>query len=281
MLGNKKKIVILGSPIAHSMSPAIHNYWLKKYKILGTYKTLKTDNKDLEKTLNYLKNKEYIGANITIPLKEKVVNFVDKIDKAALLTKAINTLIFHKKKIIEGKNTDIYGFKKSISNLKEKKTAVVIGSGGAARAVIYGLLDLNFRQIIIFNKTLSKAKKLKKDMEKISYFKKTKIIIKNFNKLKNSLHNTSLLVNTTPLGMKGFKTLKLPIERLNKNTVVFDLIYNPLETFLLKQAKQNGNKTINGLKMLLYQAQNSFYLWFKKKPKITKELENKIKEKIK
>ena len=281
MFGNKKKIVILGSPIDHSMSPAIHNYWLKKYKISGIYKTLKTDIKDLKKTLNYLKNKGYVGANVTIPLKEKVVNFTDKVDKVVFTTKAINTLIFHKKKGIEGKNTDVYGFKKSISSIKEKKTAVIIGSGGAARAVVYGLLDLNFRQIVIINKTLSKAKKLKKDMEKLFHFKKPKIIIKNFNQLKNSLNNVSLLVNTTPLGMKGFKILKLPIKRLNKNTVVFDLIYNPLETFLLKQAKQNGNKTINGLKMLLYQAQSSFFLWFKKKPKITKELENKIKEKIK
>ena len=98
MFGNKKKIVILGSPIDHSMSPAINNYWLKKYKISGTYKKLKTDIKDLKKTLNYLKSKGYVGANVTIPLKEKVVNFTDKVDKVVFTTKAINTLIFHKKK---------------------------------------------------------------------------------------------------------------------------------------------------------------------------------------
>ena len=119
-------------------------------------------------------------------------------------------------------------------------------------------------------------------MEKIFPSKKnSKISLKKLNQLEKSLNNINLLINTTPLGMKGFKNFILPIKKLDKNVVVFDLIYNPLETFLLKQAKQNGNKTINGLKMLLYQAQNSFFQWFRKKPRITKELENKIKEKIK
>ena len=111
--------------------------------------------------------------------------------------------------------------------------------------------------------------------------KKSKISLKKLNQLEKSLNNINLLINTTPLGMKGFKNFILPIKKLDKNVVVFDLIYNPLETLLLKQAKQYGNKTINGLKMLLYQAQNSFFQWFQKKPRITKELENKIKEKIK
>ena len=143
MSGNKKKIAVMGFPIKHSLSPTIHNYWLKKNNIKGSYTTIKTPLNKLEKTIATLCNKDYIGVNLTIPLKEQAVKLLDKTDSIVNFTKAVNTLVFHKNKFVEGRNTDVIGFKNSLlesSKSKIREKAIIIGNGGAARAILYCLI---------------------------------------------------------------------------------------------------------------------------------------------
>ena len=285
MKNDKKELAILGFPINHSFSPTIHTYWMKKYNINGTYKKIKTSTKRLKKIVKNLCSLGYRGVNLTIPLKEETISILNKSDNIVKITKSVNTLIFHNKNLIEGINTDVYGFKKSLYEItkgKNKGKALVIGSGGAARAVVYGLIDMNYKEIVIVYRTKKKARQLKKDMEKQHQkLGKKKIALKNIKNIEDEISNTNLLVNTTPLGMKGFPKMAFSLEKLNKKTSVFDLVYNPLETELIKFAKKNGNKNTNGLKMLLYQAQLSFSFWFNKKPNISKQLEDILRKKIK
>ena len=287
MRGSKKikKVAILGYPIRHSLSPKIHNYWLKKNNIFGTYIPIETPLKKLKESITRLCKQDYVGANLTIPLKENAINFLDKTDTTVDSIKAVNTLIFHDKKFIEGKNTDVLGFKTSLKESMKtttKEKAIIIGNGGAARAILYSLVTLKYKQIVICARKRTKSEQLRKDMEKLQFKNsKTVIILKNIENIEEETEETNLLVNTTPLGMKGFPDIFFSFDKLNKNALVFDVVYNPLETNLLKQTRKRGNKTINGLRMLLYQAQGGFKAWFHKKPKITKELENFLKEEIK
>ena len=150
------KIAILGYPIKHSLSPKIHNYWLKKMNINGEYSAIKTPIKNLEKTIKNLSKKGYKGLNLTIPLKEEALKYINKKNKIVDIIGAANVLIFSEKGYIEGKNTDVYGFKKSILDLvknKRKELAIVIGSGGAARAIVYVLIQMKYKKIIIYNRT--------------------------------------------------------------------------------------------------------------------------------
>ena len=276
----KKKLAILGHPIKNSLSPKMHNYWLKKLNINGNYKLIDTPLSNFKKKINYLSKKNYKGLNLTIPLKEEAIKFLNKKDKIVKLTGAVNVLIFSKKKI-EGKNTDVYGFKKSLINIvknKKKDTAIIIGAGGAARAVLFVLIEMKYKKIFLFNRSNNNLKKIKKDFSKL---KKNGIFYKNFSFINSFLNKTNLLVNTTPLGMKGFPKLNINVNNLKKNSSVFDLIYNPLETKLIKDSKKNGLKNTNGLDMLIYQAQRSFNYWFKKTPKITKELKKILEKEIK
>tara|TARA_Y100000590_G_scaffold420886_1_gene524044 strand:+ start:1224 stop:2069 length:846 start_codon:yes stop_codon:yes gene_type:complete len=279
------KIGILGHPIKHSLSPKIHNYWLKEMGINGKYNAIETPINNLKKTIENLNNKGYIGLNLTIPLKEEALKYINKKNKTVDIIGAANVLIFSKKGYIEGKNTDVYGFKKSILDLvknKKKETAAVIGSGGAARAIVYVLIKMNFKKIILFNRTKKNAEIIKNDFQKKFAKKiKTKINCENLKKMKNSIEQLNLLINTTPMGMKNFPNLNIDIKKLKKDAAVFDLIYNPLETKLIKESKKRGIKNRNGLDMLIYQAQKSFYYWLNKTPKITNELKKILEREIK
>ena len=279
------KIAILGYPIKHSLSPKIHNYWLKKMNINGEYSAIKTPIKNLEKTIKNLSKKGYKGLNLTIPLKEEALKYINKKNKIVDIIGAANVLIFSKKGYIEGKNTDVYGFKKSILDLvknKRKELAIVIGSGGAARAIVYVLIQMKYKKIIIYNRTKKNAEIIKKDLlEKHPKNLPTKINCENLKKIKNNIKKTNLLINTTPMGMKNFPNLNINIKDLKLDAAVFDLIYNPLETKLIKESNKRGIKNTNGLDMLIYQAQKSFYYWLNKTPKITEKLKKILKKDIK
>jgi len=281
----KKKIAILGHPIKHTLSPKMHNYWLKELKINGKYEAINTPVQNLEKTIEKLNKHGYKGVNLTIPLKEEALKYLDKKDKLVNITGAANVLIFSKQGQIEGKNTDVFGFKKSLINLvknKERKIAIVIGGGGAARAVLCALIEMRYKKIIIFNRTKKNAEKIRKDFIKnFSSNLKIKIVCENLKNLKRNLEKTDLFVNTTPMGMKNFPALNISIEKLKVSSVIFDLIYNPLETKLIKEAKKRGIKNTNGLDMLIYQAQKSFYYWLNKKPKTTNKLKKILEKEIK
>ena len=279
------KIAILGYPIKHSLSPKIHNYWLKEMKINGKYTAIKTPIKNLEKTIKNLSNKGYKGLNLTIPLKEEVLKYINSKNKIVDIIGAANVLIFSKKGHVKGKNTDVYGFKKSILKLvknKRKEIAIVIGSGGAARAIVYVLIQMNYKKIIIYNRTKKNAEIIKKDLlKKHSSKLQTKINCENLKKIKNNIKKTNLLINTTPMGMKNFPNLNIDIKDLRRDAAVFDLIYNPLETKLIKESNKRGIKNTNGLDMLIYQAQKSFYYWLNKTPKITDKLKEILESEIK
>ena len=279
------KIAILGYPIKHSLSPKIHNYWLKEMKINGKYTAIKTPIKNLEKTIKNLSNKGYKGLNLTIPLKEEVLKYINSKNKIVDIIGAANVLIFSKKGHVKGKNTDVYGFKKSILKLvknKRKEIAIVIGSGGAARAIVYVLIQMNYKKIIIYNRTKKNAEIIKKDLlKKHSRKLQTKINCENLKKIKNNIKKTNLLINTTPMGMKNFPNLNIDIKDLRRDAAVFDLIYNPLETKLIKESNKRGIKNTNGLDMLIYQAQKSFFYWLNKTPKITEKLKKILEKEIK
>ena len=279
------KIAILGYPIKHSLSPKIHNYWLKEMKINAKYTAIKTPIKNLEKTIKNLSNKGYKGLNLTIPLKEEVLKYINSKNKIVDIIGAANVLIFSKKGHVKGKNTDVYGFKKSILKLvknKRKEIAIVIGSGGAARAIVYVLIQMNYKKIIIYNRTKKNAEIIKKDLlKKHSSKLQTKINCENLKKIKNNIKKTNLLINTTPMGMKNFPNLNIDIKDLRRDAAVFDLIYNPLETKLIKESNKRGIKNTNGLDMLIYQAQKSFFYWLNKTPKITEKLKKILEKEIK
>ena len=279
------KIAILGYPIKHTLSPKMHNYWLKELGISGKYEAIKTPVKNFKKTIKKLCNKSYKGVNLTLPLKEEALKYLNKKDRIVDFVGATNVLIFSKQNVIEGKNTDVYGFKKSLIKLvknKKRKTAIIIGSGGSARAVLCALIEMRYKKISIFNRTKKNAEKIRKDfIKKFSSNLKIKIISKNLKNLKRNLKETDLLVNATPIGMKNFSGLNISVEKLRTDSAVFDLVYNPLETKLIKDSKKRGIKNTNGLDMLMYQAQKSFYYWLNKKPKITNKLKKILEKEIK
>ena len=234
-----RKAFIIGSPIEHSLSPKLHEYWLKQYGIDGSYEALNVPPEYLAKTVKALPGKHYVGGNVTIPHKEKVMMLCDEIDQAALAVGAVNTLKFEHGKI-KGYNTDVFGFTENLktqgADLSIIKSALVIGAGGAARAVIIALMKNNIKASIT-NRTYSNAEKLSKDF-------KCQII--NWEDKQKHWGEFQLIVNTTSLGMKGNEALEIDLNNANAECVVNDIVYNPLETEFLKHAREVGLKQSMG-----------------------------------
>ncbi|MEI7668726.1 MAG: shikimate dehydrogenase [Pseudomonadota bacterium] len=262
---NNNKLAVIGSPISHSLSPRLHNFWLNKYNIDAVYEAIEVKSEDLASFLRSLDKNGFIGINITIPHKEESLKYVDYKDEFATSIGAINTIIVKNGKLI-GSNTDAYGFIASLKNQQvqiHKTRALIIGAGGAAKAVCAGLVAEN-AELIIANRNLNRAEELSTNFGNI------KVI--SLDEIDSYLNDISLLVNTTSLGMKNQPELEISLKSLPKSAIVTDIVYNPLMTNLLKQAQENGNKTIDGLWMLLYQAQKAFSLWFDIEPEVNEEL---------
>ncbi|MDA5557365.1 shikimate dehydrogenase [Shimia sp. MMG029] len=255
---------VIGNPIAHSKSPLLHGHWLKKYEISGHYIPMEVAADDLEDVLRAMPRMGFVGCNVTLPHKERVVQFVDQITDRATLIGAVNTLIFRSDGSIMGDNTDGYGF---IENLRdgapdwraENGAAVVLGAGGAARAVVASLLDAGVPEILITNRTRVRAERLRED-----FGARVKVI--EWVQAGNILEEAATLVNTTSLGMAGKSELRIPMDGLRSETVVTDLVYNPLVTNFLKTAQERGCVTVDGLGMLLHQAVPGFERWFGRRP---------------
>lgn len=266
----KLKAGVIGDPIAHSMSPKIHQFFLEKNNINGSYKAIKIAKEDLQKEVKKLVDEGFKGFNVTLPHKEEIFKLCDHASKTALLTKAVNTVIITDDGKIFGHNSDAQGF---LKNLEEEvpdfdlknKAAFVIGAGGAARAVIYSLIKAGMKEIYISNRSEEKAEKLIADFA--DFLDQEKCQAKFLNKIdfEKNLSNCDLLVNTTCLGMKGKDELEINIEAINKKAVIYDIVYNPLMTNLLQKANNNGNKIVTGIGMLVYQALVGFEAWFGKK----------------
>lgn len=255
---------VIGSPIAHSKSPQIHGHWLKTLGIKGAYIPLDVAPEDLEQVIRTLPKMGFVGANITIPHKEAVMDIVDIVTDRATLIGAINTLIFRADGKILGDNTDGYGF---LENLRsgapdwnpKAGPAAIFGAGGAARAVIASLLDAGVPEIMLSNRTRVRADKLR------SVFG-ARVTVYDWVQAGNMLDYASLLVNTTSLGMVGKAELRVPLDGLRPGTVVTDLVYAPLKTKLLQTAEEMGCITVDGLGMLLHQAVPGFERWFGTRP---------------
>ena len=268
----KIKAGVIGSPINHSLSPCIHNFWLQKYGINCSYEAIEVKENNLGKFVKNLSKKGYAGVNVTVPYKQKVSEYLDKLSDKAIKIGAVNTVIVKKDGSLFGDNTDSYGF---IENLKDHQPitqkinkndiAIIIGAGGAARAIIVALLDAGFSSIKIVNRTRRNAEKL------VEYLGGA-IEVVSWNERNDVIKNAVILVNTTTLGMKGEPTLNIILNKLPCTAVVVDIVYSPLETELLKKAKFNGNPTVNGIGMLLHQARPAFKSWFGFLPPVTEEL---------
>ena len=261
---------VMGWPVDHSRSPALHGYWLKTYGIHGSYVRLPVRPEDLAKALRELPAMGYAGVNLTVPHKEAALDLVDEISPQGRRIGAVNTIFVGANGRLTATNTDAYGF---IANLKsgaphfEAKAApaVVLGAGGAARAVCVALQDAGVPEICVINRTTARAEKLAHDLG-------GSLIAAPWSERARRLKTAGLLVNTTVLGMKGQDPLDLDLHALSPAATVTDIVYVPLETRLLAAARARGNTTVDGLGMLLYQAQPGFEGWFGFRPEVTPEL---------
>ena len=260
---------VIGSPIAHSKSPALHTHWLKTLGIAGHYIPIDVAQEDLEHIIKTLPKMGFVGVNVTVPYKEKVMDFADLVTDRAALIGSANTLIFRKDGKIHADNTDSYGF---IQNLRQKAPdwdpkagpAAILGAGGAARAVIAALVEVGVPEILISNRTKARAEKLKADFGK-------RLRVVDWVQAENMIEEAATVINTTSLGMVGKPPLRVPLDGLQKGTLVTDLVYAPLMTHLLNEANEAGCVTVDGLGMLLHQAVPAFERWFGVRPQVTDE----------
>ena len=259
-----KTLGIFGYPISHTLSPAMHNAVIKALGLDMVYLPFEVKPSNLKEAINGIKSLGIIGVNITIPHKESVIRFLDDISEEARLVGAVNTIVNKDRKLV-GYNTDGSGY---MASLKEElgfnpksKRIIIIGAGGAARGILAALATQKPKSITVANRTLSRAVSLIKTFK--GKFRDTRFeaIDLDNNMLKMSFNSVDLLINTTSVGMKQSKALKIPLETLPKIAIVSDIIYNPLETLLLKKAKKIGLTTHGGLGMLVHQGARSFKLW--------------------
>lgn len=260
------KAGVIGNPISHSLSPKLHNYWLKRYGLSGSYIALQVADDDLEKTIRSLPEKGFIGANVTLPHKVSVLQFAHNITDRATLIGAANTLIFKEDGRIFADNTDGYGF---LANLKQgapnwnpkSGPAAIFGAGGAARAIIVALADAGVPEILLSNRTRPKAEALRAEFG-------ARIRVVDWVQAGTMLADANIVINTTSLGMKGAQDLKVPLDDLRADAVVTDIVYTPLRTPFLVAAEQIGCTTVDGLGMLLHQGVPGFERWFGTRPEV-------------
>lgn len=272
---NMKKAFVCGHPIKHSRSPILHGYWLEKYNISGSYKPIEIEPEKLRDFIASLKENGFAGGNFTIPHKEAIFNLVDEVDEVATKIGAVNTIWFEDEKLM-GTNTDAYGFAKNLDaqqptwcKFADTKSVLVLGAGGASRAILFALLDRGFKKIYLANRTIEKAENLAVEFS-------DRIIPLALEDIDQMINKISLLINTTSIGMNMMDRFPFSISKLSKEAIVTDIVYTPLQTNLLIEAKEQGNQTVDGLGMLLHQAVPGFEKWFGKKPEVTGELRDII-----
>ena len=257
---------VIGSPVGHSRSPALHGHWLQRYGIAGHYVPLDIAQADLEAALRLLPRLGFVGCNVTIPHKERVLQLADTVSDRASLIGAANTLIYKPDGKLHADNTDGYGF---LANLRQEVPhwhppagpAAVLGAGGAARAVVAALLDAGVPEVRIANRTRARSDALRLEFG-------ARLNVYDWVEAGDMLHDTLTVVNTTALGMIGKPELRIPLTALSPRTVVCDLVYAPLRTGLLEDAAALGCTTVDGLGMLLHQAAPGFERWFGRRPDV-------------
>jgi len=257
-----KKYLVIGNPIEHSLSPKLHNHWIKENKINATYDKKQLNESDIKEIIDEIKKGKIDGINVTVPFKKSIIPFLDQLTSVAKEVQSVNT-IFKKDNKVVGDNTDIGGFEKGLKyinyNLKNKNV-FILGAGGVVPSIILVLKRLGAAKIILSNRTKKKADDLKKkytDLEIIDWGKTP-----DFN----------MIINATSLGLKNDDQIKLNYADIGKNKLFYDIIYNPSKTKFLSKAKQLGNQIENGKMMFIYQAQLAFKIWHNILPKIDNRL---------
>ena len=256
-----KKYLVIGNPIEHSLSPKLHNYWIKKNKINAVYDKKLLNEGDIENVIFQVKKGEINGINVTVPFKKSVIPFLDELSLEANKSQSVNTIYKENDKII-GHNTDIGGFELGLRHLKydvKNKKIFILGAGGVVSSIILALKKMGASKIILSNRTKQKAKDLKKifsDLEVLNWGETPKF---------------DMVINATSLGLKNNDEIELNYNVIGTNRLFFDVIYNPRQTNFLKKAKKLGNKTENGKMMFIYQAHQAFTIWHKVMPNIDDE----------
>ena len=274
----EKKFGIIGKPLSHSLSPTLHNFWFKKYKVYANYSLIEIELDEIEGIIKKIRNKDLQGINVTVPYKQAVIPFLDSLINDAKKTLSVNTISLNKDGKVVGDNTDVYGLERSfISKLDEQnitqKNFLILGAGGVTPSIIYALSKKGIKNISISNRTIKKAENIK------NIFSFIKII--QWENIEAEAINADVVINATSLGLKNGNNFKQEFMTTKPNLIYYDIIYNPEETKMIKNFKKRNIQTFNGLEMFLYQGQKSFSLWNKIDPKLDAELKQIIMSKLK
>ena len=251
-----KKFFVIGNPIEHSLSPKLHNYWIKKNNIEAVYDKKKLNENDLKNIVYEVKEKKISGINVTVPFKKAIIPFLEELTLEANETHSVNMIYLNNGKVI-GHNTDIEGFELGIKHCKfdvKDKKVFILGAGGVVPSMIYSLNKMKASKIIISNRTKKKANDLKnsfKDINVVDW---------------GEIPNFDMIINATSIGLKNEDGIKFDYSAAGPDKFFYDVIYNPKETIFLKRAKLFGNRTENGKMMFIYQALKSFNIWHKIEP---------------
>ena len=256
-----KKYFVIGNPINHSLSPKLHNYWLKQNNINAVYEKIKLEENEIENFIYKIKKQEISGCNVTVPFKKTVIPFLDKLSSEAEDTQSVNTICFHNGDLV-GHNTDIRGFQAAIKSLNYKvkdKKILILGAGGVVPSIIFALNKMEALKITVSNRTYKRAKNLKSQFNEIN--------IVNW----GEFPDFDMIINATSLGLNN-EAINLDTLNTRNGKLFYDVIYNPSETNFLKKGKSLGNQIENGKLMFIYQAFEAFKLWHDVEPNINNKV---------
>jgi|TARA_B100001093_G_scaffold263412_1_gene251798 shikimate dehydrogenase len=269
----EKKYGIIGRPLSHSLSPLLHNFWFKKNNIKASYSLIETEKEKIKDVISKIRTRDLYGVNVTVPYKQEVIPYLDLVINDAKETASVNTIYLNDENKVIGENTDVYGFEQSFINKINhenltKKSFLILGAGGVTSSLIYALEKKKVKKIFVSNRTMQKAENIKKKFLFIKVIPWEKIIQK--------AEEIDVIINATSLGMKNSPDFEIQIKKFKPDLIYYDVVYNPVETKMLKNFKENKIKTFNGLEMFIYQGQKSFFLWNKINPSIDDELKKEI-----
>ena len=267
------KYLVIGNPIDHSLSPTIHNYWIKKNNIKAIYDKERLKSDDLKNLIIKIREKKISGVNVTVPFKKEIIPYIDKLTFGAEATQSVNTILLTDDSKIVGCNTDIGGFENAIKYTKydiSGKKIFILGSGGVTPSIIFALYKMNVSSITLTNRTRTKADYLQNFYNSNTVKKNERIDIKVVDW--GEVPEFDMIINATSVGLNSDDNLDLDLSKIGKNKFFYDVIYSPNETNFLKKGKDLGNKTENGKKMFIFQAAEAFKIWHDIQPEINEEV---------
>ena len=260
----KKSFLVIGNPIEHSLSPKLHNYWIKKNNLDATYEKKLLKNNEIQKIILELRDEKIHGINVTVPFKKLVIPFLDSLSDEATVSQSVNTIYKDKDKII-GDNTDIEGFRVGLEKTNQiikNKKVLILGAGGVVPSIIIALKKLKVLKIYLSNRTETKAQELREKFPDIDLIEWGQLV------------DFDIIINATSLGLNQKDKINLDYKKIDHNKFFYDVIYNPIETNFLREGKKLGAKTENGKMMFIYQAQKAFFIWHNILPKVDSETIN-------